>query len=83
MTTTHKAVQRILDSVWTLAYQKLGSNKVKIISYDRHDSQGYDNEKTLPHSKVIESDDGLRTVKKVLINGDEFIVANPQYIFSY
>ena len=81
--TVFKAVKRIIDSVWTIEYQRINDDEVKIIRYSRNDTEGYENEKNLTKGHLIESDDKSRTVVSANINGVINKVINPAYIFSY
>tara|TARA_B100000929_G_scaffold256482_1_gene218724 strand:- start:12742 stop:13026 length:285 start_codon:yes stop_codon:yes gene_type:complete len=87
------ATQRLLDSVWTLAY-KWRDGKVEIVAYDREEAVGYKYEYDLPQCKLIEQDD--RTVTHVRLRkhrsfdycwgedaGETFEVVNPAHVFSY
>ena len=90
-----KATKRLLDSVWTLEFEVLNENEVKILKYSRDDKEGYDNERTLHQCRVVEDDD--RNAISVLIrdkydafewvddkNCDRtYKVANVKHIFSY
>lgn len=89
-----KATKRLITSVWTLEYELVEANKVKILNYSRTDQEGYAKESELPQCELIESDE--RTVTQVLLkpyktgewvnheNATEvYEVINPQYIFSY
>ena len=90
-----KATKRLIDSVWTLEFEVLNENEVKILKYSRDDKEGYDNERILPQCRVVEDDD--RNAISVLIrdkydafewvdekNCDKtYKVANVMHIFSY
>ncbi len=90
-----KATKRLIDSVWTLEFEVLNGNEVKILKYSRDDQEGYDNERTLPQCRVVEDDD--RNAISVLIrdkyDGFEWVdekncdktykVVNVMHIFSY
>lgn len=91
-TTMQYATKRLIDSVWTMAYE-MKDNQVVIHSYDRDNPIGYDKEKELPQFEMIEGD--KRVVTGVIIaeeyqqfrrgidDGVEYTVANPKYVFSY
>lgn len=87
------ATNRIIDSVYTIAY-RLIDGKAEILEYDRHNRIAYQQEKELPQGKIIESPDGERTAIELKIapykcfrqNYDDaktYEIANPQHIFSY
>lgn len=83
MNSVFKAVHRIIDSVWTIEYQRISKTEVKIIRYSRDDAEGYKNEKNLTKGRLIESEDNSRTVVAADINGVINTVINPAFIFSY
>lgn len=87
------ATQRLIDSVWTLAY-KWRDGKIEIVAYDREEAVGYKYEHDLPQCRLVEQDD--RTVTHVKLRkhrsfdygwhedaGETFEVINPSHVFSY
>ncbi len=93
--TPMKATKRLIDSVWTLEYERIGDTKARIIRYSREDPEGYDKEKELPQCTLVEGEN--RIVTHVLLREKyepyewvnkgncDFVleVVNPLYIFSY
>ena len=86
------ATKRLIDSVWTLGFIKKGID-VEIVSYDRNNKLGYDNEKDLPQFEFIEGDDRIVTdvliaekyepFRRDMFDATRHKVVNPKYIFSY
>ncbi|WP_396146039.1 hypothetical protein [Flavobacterium sp.] len=90
-----KATKRLIDSVWTLEYEIVNENCIKILHYDNQDAEGYQKEKQLPRCELEETKD--RTVTVVWIkpyvpfeytmvkdhNARKYEVINPQFVFSY
>ncbi|WGH49531.1 hypothetical protein [Alishewanella phage vB_AspM_Slicko01] len=74
------ATKRLLESVWTLGY-KIVNDRVEIISYNRENDYGYENESVLPKMQIIEND--MRIAVGVTIDGTDYVVSNPQHVFSY
>jgi hypothetical protein len=86
------ATKRLIDSVWTLAYEVV-DGEVFIHSYDRTNPIGYEKEKELPQVTLLEDD--YRVVEEVAFKkydsvmrsssayGEYVQVANPKYVFSY
>lgn len=77
----YKAVHRILDSIWVIEYKVIGNAQIEIIKYSRDDPDGYELENELPKGHLVE--DPGRIVYKAVIDGQEYEVVNPQYVFSY
>jgi hypothetical protein len=89
------ATHRLIDSVWTLGYEKVSENEIRIISYDRDNPVGYKEEKNLPRIRIVEDED--RTVTDVIIDdfnakslsslasfkSNMYKVVNPNHVFSY
>jgi hypothetical protein len=87
------ATKRLIDSVWTLGYKQISPSEIEIVSYDRKNQIGYDQEKTLPRVHLVEDD--KRTVLGVHIcenatskswaskDDPYFKVVNPDHVFSY
>jgi hypothetical protein len=87
------ATKRLIDSVWTLGYKQISPDEIEIVSYDRKNEIGYDQERTLPRVRLIEDD--KRTVlgahigsigsSKSWASQDDpyFKVVNPDHVFSY
>jgi len=78
---THKAVKRIINSVWTIEYRLIDANTVKLISYSRDDKEGYNREHELPKGDVIE--EGDRIVTGIKVGDKQFAVSNPGHVFSF
>jgi len=83
------AVERILDSVWTIEYESVLGG-VFIHSYNRNNQVGYEQEQDLPKGRLIENNgkhssdcNGERIVTGLSIGGEIIDVVNPQYVFSY
>lgn len=91
----HYATQRLIDSVWTISYKitNEAKNEIEILSYNRSNPIGYEQERTLNRVNVIEDD--KRTVTSIFIepyesskywassNGKKYNVINPKHIFDY
>lgn len=87
------ATQRLIGSVWTLVYELVSENQIKILAYDRKNDIGYEQEEKLDRCSLIEDD--KRTVTAVRIGpykslktwaeatDKQYEVVNPQYVFSY
>lgn len=93
---TIKATQRLIDSVWTVTFRHVDESTVEILSYNREDEEGYDNERVLSRCRLIEDD--KRIVNSLAIqpykgsnslaiirDADTIIykVVNPKHVFSY
>lgn len=81
-----KAVERLINSVWTIEYKTLGKNKIKLIKYGRDDPEGYKREGELPSGQIIEDKD--RIARQLLIKDENYKdviykIVNPKHIFSY
>lgn len=93
--TTLKATHRLIDSVWTLEFERIGDTQARITRYSRNDPEGYNREKELPQCTLVEAEG--RVVTHVLLRENykpfewvdrdncDFIfeVVNPLYVFSY
>ena len=84
---TQFAVNRIIDSVWTIGFTLDVSGKAIIKCYERDISIGYVEERRLPKVKLIENSDrhiiSIKLVDRKTENEQVLEVANPQHIFSY
>lgn len=95
MTGIKYATERLLDSVWTVAYREVKGG-VKIISHCRGNPVGYEQEEELPRMRLIEGD--KRIVKKIVLAPYEPFkcwateneegatvhnVVNPEHVFDY
>ena len=76
------AVNRIIDSIWTLEYA-LFNDTIYIFYHGRDKQEGYNREAELPKFTLIESNDDTRTVVSAIIDGTKYVVLNPQHVFSY
>jgi hypothetical protein len=88
----YKGVQRLINAVWTVEFIPTRDG-IFIVKYSRKDEEGYDKEKDLPQTVLIEDD--KRTVTGIQIsdpkpasfqdnqNSDTFTVINPDHVFSY
>ena len=93
MTNILYATERLIDSVWTLEYELINDDQIKIISFNRDNPIGYEKEAELPRVRLVE--DNERIVLSAYFepygkfkylaspNGKKIEVVNPQYIFSY
>jgi len=93
-TTTFKATERLLDSVWTVEFT-LSNGMATIIRHSREDQEGYDKERELPQFTLIETKE--RIVTRILIRdaysafdwvneencSQGYEVVNPKHVFSY
>jgi hypothetical protein len=91
----HYATQRLIDSVWTVSYRIVDEAKseIEILSYDRDNPIGYEQEKTLNRGGLVESEG--RIVTELIIepyepfkswingSGTKYTVINPKHIFDY
>ena len=89
------AVNRLINSVWTISYRELEDGTIELLSHDRENAIGYEKERELPNFKLIEADN--RIVMGALITNDiceysfdwseaekhKFAVSNPKNVFSY
>lgn len=80
---TYIAVEEIIESVWTLRYRRVSDYSIEVVSYSRNDRDGYKNTSRHAQVKLIESQDGKRTLVGAVINGVRNSVVNPGYIFSF
>lgn len=89
-----RATINLLGTIWTLEYEQISKNQIKIVSYSRGNLVGIANEKNLLRLSLDEDD--KRVVKGVWLGkykpfkywADEksdtyFKVINPQHVFSY
>jgi hypothetical protein len=76
-----KAVQRLINSMWTLTYELVSETSIKVIDYTRDDDEGYEREWELPRLRVIEDD--KRFIISAEIGGKTYTVTNPRFVFSY
>lgn len=76
-----KAVNRIINSVWTIEYKKISDNEIEIVKYSRDDADGYENEHQYQKGKLIENAE--RTVIGASIGGQRYIVTNQKHKFDY
>jgi hypothetical protein len=91
------ATKRLIDSVWTLGYKRVSPTEVEIVSYDRENPIGYEQEGKLDLCNTMETLDGNRVVTHVALadykSFDQWAslteprellkVVNPQHVFSY
>ncbi len=84
---TQFAVNRIIDSVWTVGFTMDESGKAIIECYDRDITIGYADERKLPIVELVENSDRYITSLKLVDRntGKEQLleVANQQHIFTY
>lgn len=89
--TIQYATERLIDSVWTMEF-KIVDGKAEILSFNRTNKKGNDEETQLPQLRVHE--DEKRIVRKITIapfehyrkdfsDGQVLEVLNPKHIFSY
>lgn len=80
-----KAIQRRIDSVWTLEYEFINDHTIKIIAYGRNDPEGYDKEGILPKAILVEASGRIINFVKINDGGKTTIyqVENPKNIFKY
>ena len=87
------AKNRLINSVWTLKYEILSGDKIRILSYNRNDPMGYDHEHELDDHRMIEDKDRVvhavevmnnkRFMSDLETNVKLYTVINPQHIFTY
>ncbi len=91
--------KRLIDLVWTLAFRVVDEEKkeIEIISYDRENPIGYEQEKKLPRIELIEEGGRNRIVVGVYLKAYEpfcywasekdhdiqYKVVNPKFVFDY
>jgi hypothetical protein len=88
------ATQRLIDSLWTMAFIINDDQTITIISYDRENTIGYDFEKSLDRLTIEEDND--RTAQAIYLdtyepfkycaskeNGIKYEVANKRNVFDY
>lgn len=86
------AVQRLINSVWSITFIPLEDGSVFVLSNSRDNKEGYDKEKTALYG-TFEEGDG-REVKALILadpnpswndhkNEDKFPVRNKKYVFDY
>lgn len=95
---TEIAVERLINSVWSLVYKQIDEHTVEIISYDRENPIGIEKERELPLCHLIEDDN--RIVTDIVIQDrknagggaswpdatkphQKFKVINPKHVFTY
>ena len=78
-----KAVNRIIDSVWTIEYELVpeNPNAIKLLRYSRNDPEGYEREHELPKGRLVESPH--RLVVAAEIGGLGYDVENKKHVFDY
>jgi hypothetical protein len=80
-----KAVDPIINKVWTIEYKVVGKGLAKLIKYGREDPEGYENN-DLPRGEVIEGPGRIAKQIRVYYKpgvSHIFKIVNPGYIFSY
>lgn len=90
----HHATQRLIDSVWTVAYKKVSETEVEILSYKSDNPIGYEQEQQLDRMDFVEGEG--RIAQTLLIepyesfnywagnnNPTAYKVVNPQHVLSY
>lgn len=77
--------KRLLDSVWTCEYQVITKHQIRVLTWNRNNEIGYEQEKELPKGRIIEAEinDCPRTAVGAEIDGKIFEVINPQHVFNY
>ena len=89
------AIERLIDSVWTLGFEITSEGTITIHTYDRENPIGYEKERELSRIKIIETEG--RVISEVWVSEKpmycwesftdhphtKYKVDNPQYIFSY
>jgi hypothetical protein len=88
------AVERILDSVWTVEFFEVADGEVYITNYSRRDERGYEQENEVPVSRLVE--DEHRNVTHLMLwppstpsheqgrrKPKRFDVVNVKNVFSY
>ena len=92
--TIELATHRLIDSVWTVGFVRRGTDHVKIVSYDRDNTVGYREEKTLLKCCVIEDDRRYFTGLRLYPSGTDLFsnkkqeietlkVINQMHVFDY
>lgn len=88
------AVNRLINSVWTLSYTENPDNTITILTYDRENEIGYEREAELPRCRLSEADGRVviaATITDVpCMSYDwketpktEKAVSNSKHVFSY
>lgn len=90
-----KATKRLIDTVWTLEYEIVDENCIKILSYTNQDKEGYEKEKQLPRCELEETKDRIVTgvwIKSFVPfeytmvkdkKAKKYQVTNPRFVFNY
>lgn len=78
-------VKRLFDSVWTCEYMVITRHQIEVLTWNRNNTIGYENEKELPKGDLIEIEvNGVpRTVVGAEIDGKIFEVINPDHVFNF
>lgn len=78
-------VRRLFDSVWTCEYMVITRHQIEVLTWNRNNTIGYENEKELPKGDLIETEvNGVpRTVVGAEIDGKIFEVVNPDHVFNF
>jgi hypothetical protein len=74
------AVKAVGCDVWTLAYELVGKNKVRIESHTRDNRVGYDYTVAKPVFALVEDD--YRLAVGVVINKVQYEVVNPYDVYK-
>ncbi|WP_390241885.1 hypothetical protein [Vibrio sp. R78045] len=79
------AIQRVLDSVWTIAFAPISDCEAEILAFTRTHHAHDDDLSELPIFNVVEGEGRIATKIQCrdLLECVEYKVANPQFIFSY
>lgn len=94
MTNVEFATQRLINSVWTVAFRRVDGG-VEVLAYSREIKLGYDRERVLPEGRFAEDDQ--RTVHELVVTTggsryrpgskpakeERLRVVNPAFVFSY
>ncbi len=86
------AVSRLINNVWSVVFERLADNKVRIYEHSPTVKEGYEREDNLQNFDLIETSDSDRTVvllelgkqeKQILEVKERLAVENPKNVFGY
>lgn len=83
------AAKRIISSVWTLAYERVGDKGIEILAHTHESNKGYEEVGKLPRFRIVvaETEVSKRTAVKVELETEDswetLDVVNPADVFDY
>lgn len=87
----HYAVNRLINSVWTVSFVVVGEGKIYLLEHSRDLEIGYEKEKELPHFHLKEDDSRKVLGIQIMLmkspwdieSEDYFDIVNKKHVFSY